>query len=116
MHGDLLDGVRWAIDQGIADTSRVATMGGSYGCLCDVDGDDLHGRYLRLRGQTSRTVVGAAQMAPTGPSRLGGASETAGQRGLRLPTGLRRSTLGLEQIRFQFDYVFFISRFKFFIL
>ena len=31
MHDDLVDGVRWAIDQGIADNWRVATMGGSYG-------------------------------------------------------------------------------------
>jgi len=31
MHDDLLDGVQWAIDEGIADPSRVAIFGGSYG-------------------------------------------------------------------------------------
>ena len=31
MHDDLLDAVEWAIKQGIADRSRIAIMGGSYG-------------------------------------------------------------------------------------
>ncbi|MFB3127173.1 MAG: alpha/beta hydrolase family protein, partial [Candidatus Acidiferrales bacterium] len=31
MHDDLIDAVRWAIDEGIADADRVAIMGGSYG-------------------------------------------------------------------------------------
>ena len=31
MHDDLLDGVEWAVAQGIADRSRIAIMGGSYG-------------------------------------------------------------------------------------
>src|SRR5215510_3576295 len=31
MHDDLLDAVGWAIKEGIADASRVAIMGGSYG-------------------------------------------------------------------------------------
>ncbi|MGW5869167.1 S9 family peptidase [Streptomyces sp. NPDC055239] len=31
MHDDLIDGVRWAVDQGYADPERVAIMGGSYG-------------------------------------------------------------------------------------
>ncbi len=31
MHDDLLDGVDWAVEQGIADRARVAIMGGSYG-------------------------------------------------------------------------------------
>jgi dipeptidyl aminopeptidase/acylaminoacyl peptidase len=31
MHDDLLDGKKWAIDQGYADPQRVAIMGGSYG-------------------------------------------------------------------------------------
>jgi dipeptidyl aminopeptidase/acylaminoacyl peptidase len=31
MHDDLLDAVAWAIKEGIADASRVAIMGGSYG-------------------------------------------------------------------------------------
>ena len=31
MHDDLLDAVAWAVKEGIADRSRVAIMGGSYG-------------------------------------------------------------------------------------
>jgi dipeptidyl aminopeptidase/acylaminoacyl peptidase len=31
MHDDLVDGVHWAIEQGIADPSKVAIYGGSYG-------------------------------------------------------------------------------------
>jgi len=31
MHTDLIDGLDWAIDQGITDPDRVAIMGGSYG-------------------------------------------------------------------------------------
>src|SRR2546428_713799 len=31
IHADLLDGVRWAVEQGIADPARVAIMGSSYG-------------------------------------------------------------------------------------
>jgi len=31
IHADLLDGVRWAVEQGIAHPARVAIMGGSYG-------------------------------------------------------------------------------------
>jgi dipeptidyl aminopeptidase/acylaminoacyl peptidase len=31
MHIDLLDGVHWAIEHGIADTQKIAIMGGSYG-------------------------------------------------------------------------------------
>ena len=31
MHDDLVDGVRWAVEQGIADPDRVAIFGGSYG-------------------------------------------------------------------------------------
>ncbi len=31
MHDDLVDGVRWAVDQGIADPQRVAIHGASYG-------------------------------------------------------------------------------------
>lgn len=31
MHDDLLDGVQWAIDQGIADPAKIAIAGGSYG-------------------------------------------------------------------------------------
>ena len=31
MHGDLVDAVRWVVDQGYADPARVAILGGSYG-------------------------------------------------------------------------------------
>ena len=31
MQDDLIDGVNWSIDQGIADPERIAIMGGSYG-------------------------------------------------------------------------------------
>jgi dipeptidyl aminopeptidase/acylaminoacyl peptidase len=31
MHADLIDGVNWAIKEGIADPKRIAIMGGSYG-------------------------------------------------------------------------------------
>lgn len=31
MHDDLIDGVNWLVDQGIADRQRVGIMGGSYG-------------------------------------------------------------------------------------
>jgi dipeptidyl aminopeptidase/acylaminoacyl peptidase len=31
MHDDLIDGVRWAIDRGVADPKRIAIMGASYG-------------------------------------------------------------------------------------
>lgn len=31
MHADLLDGVHWAVESGVADPARVAIMGGSYG-------------------------------------------------------------------------------------
>ena len=31
IHADLLDGVRWVVEQGIADPARVAIMGASYG-------------------------------------------------------------------------------------
>ena len=40
----------------------------------------------------------------------------AGQPGRRLPTGLRRNTLGLERIRIQIDYVFAVVSAKYFIL
>ena len=31
MHDDLIDAVRWAIDEGVADPERVGIYGGSYG-------------------------------------------------------------------------------------
>ena len=38
MQHDLTDGVRWAIDQGIADPARVAIMGASYGGYATLSG------------------------------------------------------------------------------
>jgi len=34
MHDDLLDAVKWATDQGIADPKKIGIMGGSYGGYC----------------------------------------------------------------------------------
>ena len=34
MHDDLIDGVNWAIKEGIADPAKVGIMGGSYGGYC----------------------------------------------------------------------------------
>jgi dipeptidyl aminopeptidase/acylaminoacyl peptidase len=38
MHDDLIDGVRWAIERGIADPKRVAIMGASYGGYAALSG------------------------------------------------------------------------------
>lgn len=38
MQDDVSDGVRWLIDQGIADSERVAIYGGSYGGYCTLAG------------------------------------------------------------------------------
>jgi dipeptidyl aminopeptidase/acylaminoacyl peptidase len=38
MHDDLIDGVRWAIDRGIADPKRIAIMGASYGGYAALSG------------------------------------------------------------------------------
>jgi dienelactone hydrolase len=38
MHDDLIDGVRWAVERGIADPKRVAIMGGSYGGYAALSG------------------------------------------------------------------------------
>jgi dipeptidyl aminopeptidase/acylaminoacyl peptidase len=58
MHDDLIDGVRWAIDQGIADPSRVAIYGASYG------------GYAALVGATFTPEVFAAAVSYVGPSSL----------------------------------------------
>jgi dipeptidyl aminopeptidase/acylaminoacyl peptidase len=58
MHDDLIDGVRWAIDQGIADPARVAIYGGSYG------------GYAALVGATFTPDVFAAAISVVGPSNL----------------------------------------------
>jgi len=38
MQDDVTDGVQWLIDQGIADSSRIAIYGGSYGGYCTLAG------------------------------------------------------------------------------
>ena len=58
MHDDLIDAVRWAIDQGIADPERVAILGGSYG------------GYATLVGLTFTPEVFACGVDIVGPSNL----------------------------------------------
>jgi len=58
MHDDLLDGVQWAIDQGIADPDLIAIAGGSYG------------GYATLVGLTLTPEVFAAGVDLVGPSNL----------------------------------------------
>jgi dipeptidyl aminopeptidase/acylaminoacyl peptidase len=58
MHDDLIDGVRWAIDEGIADPERVAIYGASYG------------GYAALVGATFTPEVFAAAISYVGPSSL----------------------------------------------
>jgi dipeptidyl aminopeptidase/acylaminoacyl peptidase len=58
MHSDLIDGVRWAIKEGIADSSRVAIYGGSYG------------GYATLVGLTFTPEIFACGVDYVGPSSL----------------------------------------------
>jgi dipeptidyl aminopeptidase/acylaminoacyl peptidase len=58
MHYDLLDAVKWAIDQKIADRERVAIMGGSYG------------GYATLAGLTMTPDVFHCGVDIVGPSNL----------------------------------------------
>ena len=58
MHEDLIDAVQWAIDEGIADPSRVAIMGGSYG------------GYATLVGLTFTPDTFACGVDMVGPSNL----------------------------------------------
>ncbi len=58
MHDDLIDGVNWLIEQGIADPEKVAIMGGSYG------------GYAALVGLTYTPDVFAAGVDIVGPSNL----------------------------------------------
>ncbi len=58
MHNDLLDAVKWAIDQKIADRDRVAIMGGSYG------------GYATLAGLTMTPDVFHCGVDIVGPSNL----------------------------------------------
>jgi dipeptidyl aminopeptidase/acylaminoacyl peptidase len=58
MHSDLLDGVAWAVDQGIADPRRVCIYGGSYG------------GYATLVGVTFTPDAFACAVDYVGPSSL----------------------------------------------
>jgi dipeptidyl aminopeptidase/acylaminoacyl peptidase len=58
MHDDLIDAVNWAIREGIADTGRVAILGGSYG------------GYAALVGLTFTPDVFACAVDIVGPSNL----------------------------------------------
>ena len=58
MQDDLIDGVKWAINQGIADPKRIAIYGGSYG------------GYATLVGLTSTPDVFACGVDIVGPSNL----------------------------------------------
>lgn len=58
MHLDLIDGVNWAVREGLADPARVAIFGGSYG------------GYASLAGMTFTPEVFACGVAVVGPSNL----------------------------------------------
>ena len=58
MHDDLIDGVRWAIERGIADAKRVAIYGGSYG------------GYAALVGATFTPDVFCCAVDIVGPSNI----------------------------------------------
>ncbi len=58
MHDDLIDGVRWAVERGIAKPDRVAIMGGSYG------------GYAALAGLTMTPREFACGVSIVGPSNL----------------------------------------------
>lgn len=58
MHDDLVDAVRWAVDQGVADPERVAIYGGSYG------------GYAALVGATFTPEVFRCAVDIVGPSNL----------------------------------------------
>ena len=58
MHDDLLDAVNWAIDAGIADSQKIAVMGGSYG------------GYAALASLTFTPDVFACAVDIVGPSNL----------------------------------------------
>jgi hypothetical protein len=57
MHGDLLDGVAWAVQQGIAQKDKVAIAGGSYG------------GYATLAGLTMTPTEFACGVDIVGPSK-----------------------------------------------
>jgi dipeptidyl aminopeptidase/acylaminoacyl peptidase len=67
MHDDLIDGVKWAIDQGIADRGKIAIMGGSYG------------GYATLVGLSFTPDTFACGVDFVGPSNLATLLETVPQ-------------------------------------
>jgi dipeptidyl aminopeptidase/acylaminoacyl peptidase len=58
MHHDLIDGVNWAVEKGIADPEKIAIYGGSYG------------GYAALVGATFTPDVFCCAVAAMGPSNL----------------------------------------------
>ena len=58
MHNDLIDGVNWAVKEGIANPQKIGIMGGSYG------------GYATLAGLTFTPDVFAAGVSIVGPSNL----------------------------------------------
>ena len=58
MHNDLIDGVNWVVQRGIANPKKIAIMGGSYG------------GYATLVGLTFTPDVFAAGVSIVGPSNL----------------------------------------------
>jgi dipeptidyl aminopeptidase/acylaminoacyl peptidase len=58
MHDDLIDGVNWAIEEGVADKDKIAIMGGSYG------------GYATLVGLTFTPDTFACGVDIVGPSNL----------------------------------------------
>jgi len=58
MHDDLVDAVRWAIDRGVADPTRIAIYGGSYG------------GYAALVGATFTPDLFRCAVSIVGPSNL----------------------------------------------
>ena len=64
MHNDLIDGVNWAIDEGIADRNKICILGGSYG------------GYAALVGMSFTPEVFACGVDVVGPSNLVSLLET----------------------------------------
>jgi len=56
MQDDLTDGVKWCIEQGLANPNRVGIYGASYGGYAVLAGLTLHPRPLLLRRQLRRRL------------------------------------------------------------
>jgi acylaminoacyl-peptidase len=77
MQDDITDGVRWAIQQGVADESRVCASGGSYGAYSALTGafrePDLFKCVVGMAGVYDLTLLyerGDIQMAARGVNYL----------------------------------------------